>query len=230
MFDLQQAIDDASHVTFLTGAGVSTASGIPDYRSKGGLYDGAQSPEYILSADNLRDHPKAFYAWVTANMYYPDAQPNRIHDVMAALTNRKGTIVTQNVDGLDRRAGAKHLVEYHGSLERVYCQTCHKLFSAAEYLTSMTHEEDGGILRPDIVLYGEMIPPQTSAAALAAVEAADLLILVGTSLQVYPFAGLIQAKNPQATLVAINREPLALPAGAHQVVGDAVTVFDALHV
>lgn len=126
MFDLQTAIDNAHHVTFMTGAGVSTHSGIPDYRSKGGLYANSADPEYLLSADNLRDHPASFYDFVKTRMYYPDAKPNVIHEKMAAITNKKGTIVTQNVDGLDTKAGAHHVVQFHGTLYQVHCQKCGK--------------------------------------------------------------------------------------------------------
>ena len=100
MFDLQTAIQQAKHVTFMTGAGVSTASGIPDYRSKGGLYADQVDPEYALSIDNLQAHHEDFHKFVVNNMYFPAAKPNVIHEKMATITNQKGTIVTQNVDGV----------------------------------------------------------------------------------------------------------------------------------
>lgn len=231
MFALQAAIDSARTVVFLTGAGVSTASGIPDYRSKGGLYaDGSERPEYALSDENLAQHHAHFHQWVLANMFHPEAKPNVIHEKMAAITNAKGTIVTQNVDGLDRAAGAQHVVEFHGNLYRLYCQQCHQRFSYDQYAASDVHAADGGIIRPDIVLYGEPIANAVAQAAVEAIAQADLVIVVGTSLVVYPFAGLLQYAQPDATLVAVNREPLALPAGAHMVVGDAETVFAQLSV
>ncbi|WP_461214520.1 NAD-dependent protein deacylase [Lacticaseibacillus sp. GG6-2] len=230
MFDLQHAIDQADRVAFLTGAGVSTASGIPDYRSKGGLYaDANQKPEYALSDDNLARHHADFHRWVLANMFHPEAKPNVIHETMAAITNAKGTIVTQNVDGLDRQAGAKHVVEFHGNLYRLYCQKCHQTFTFEQYRESDVHAEDGGVIRPDIVLYGEPIAPDVVEAAVAAISSADLLVVVGTSLVVYPFAGLLRYAQPQATLVAVNREALQLPVGAHMVVADAQEVFATLH-
>ncbi|KRN08390.1 NAD-dependent deacetylase (regulatory protein SIR2 family protein) [Lacticaseibacillus paracasei subsp. tolerans DSM 20258] len=206
MFDLQTAIQQAKHVTFMTGAGVSTASGIPDYRSKGGLYADQADPEYALSIDNLQAHHEDFHKFVVNNMYFPAAKPNVIHEKMATITNQKGTIVTQNVDGLDRKAGAEHVVEFHGNLYRIYCQTCHKHFDYETYLKSDVHAADGGILRPDIVLYGEPINPDTVSAAIEAISTADLLIVVGTSFVVYPFAGLIGYAQPEATIVAVNRE------------------------
>ncbi|MFD1486134.1 NAD-dependent protein deacylase [Lacticaseibacillus baoqingensis] len=225
MFDLKKALACAQHVTFMTGAGVSTASGIPDYRSKGGLYADSQRPEYALSADNLAAHHDAFHEWVVKNMYHPAAKPNVIHRVMAAITNEKGTIVTQNVDGLDRQAGAEHVVEFHGNLYRLYCQTCHQAIDYHDYLKSDIHSADGGVIRPDIVLYGEPIASEVLQAAVKAIQQADLLIVVGTSFVVYPFAGLIQYADPKATLAAVNKEPLELPLGAHMVLGDATQVF-----
>ncbi|WP_179394192.1 NAD-dependent protein deacylase [Lacticaseibacillus absianus] len=225
MFALKTAIEAARFVTFLTGAGVSTASGIPDYRSQGGLYAGRDAPEDVLSYDYLQAHHQAFHDWVCANMMHPQARPNVIHTRMAAIANAKGAIVTQNVDGLHTAAGAKHVVEFHGRLDRLYCQTCGELVDPATYRRSDRHAVDGGIIRPGIVLYGEPIAPAVVEAAVAAVQSADLLVVVGTSLQVYPFAGLLREARPAATLVAVNREPLTLPPGAHMVVAPAETVF-----
>jgi NAD-dependent deacetylase len=228
MFDLQTAIDNAHHVTFMTGAGVSTHSGIPDYRSKGGLYANSADPEYLLSADNLRDHPASFYDFVKTRMYYPDAKPNVIHEKMAAITNKKGTIVTQNVDGLDTKAGAHHVVQFHGTLYQVHCQKCGKQVPWQDYLKDMHHQEDGGILRPDIVLYGEGINQDTLIAAVQAVQSADLIVVVGTSFRVYPFAGLIQYAQPTATLVVVNKENIAAGSDIHMIQADALTVFEKL--
>ncbi|MDT3391582.1 MAG: NAD-dependent protein deacetylase, partial [Bacillota bacterium] len=143
MLDLQATIKAAKFVTFLTGAGVSTPSGIPDYRSKNGLYANQQSPEYLLSTENLQQHPADFYQFVKENMYYPQAKPNVIHEKMAAISNEKGAIVTQNVDGLHKAAGAKHVVEFHGNLYHIYCQKCHQDFGYQQYLTSDRHAADG---------------------------------------------------------------------------------------
>ncbi|MFD1393090.1 NAD-dependent protein deacylase [Lacticaseibacillus jixianensis] len=225
MFDLKEAIAQAQFVTFMTGAGVSTASGIPDYRSKGGLYSDLASPEEALSDDNLRLHHQAFHDWVVKKMYYPNAKPNVIHEKMAAITNEKGAIVTQNVDGLHQKGGAKHVIEFHGNLYNIFCQTCGRHFDYQTYLKSDVHEADGGVLRPGIVLYGEPIEPNVIARAVSAIRQADLLVVVGTSFQVYPFAGLIGYARPDAVLAAVNREPIALPAGAHMVLGDATAVF-----
>ncbi|WP_063515913.1 NAD-dependent protein deacylase [Schleiferilactobacillus harbinensis] len=229
MFDLQKAIDTAHNITFMTGAGVSTHSGIPDYRSKGGLYANSADPEYLLSAENLRDHPESFYDFVKNRMYYPDAKPNVIHEKMAEISNEKGTIVTQNVDNLDIKAGAKHVVQFHGTLYKVHCQKCGKQMPWQDYLKDMHHQTDDGILRPDIVLYGEGINQQTLINAVQAVQSADLIVVVGTSFRVYPFAGLIQYARPDAVLVAVNKENIAAGDDIHMIQADALSVFEKLH-
>lgn len=228
MFDLKHAIDQAKFVTFLTGAGVSTLSGIPDYRSKTGLYAGQMQPEYALSHEHLVTDHEGFHRFVVDHMYYPDAKPNVVHRVMARITNQKGAVVTQNVDGLDRLAGTEHLVEFHGNLGNIYCQTCGHTTSVAQYLQSDRHEEDGGIYRPGIVLYGEPIAEPVVEAAIDAVSRADLVIVAGTSFQVYPFAGLIQYADPSAQLVTINREQITLPARAELVLGELDEIFGKL--
>lgn len=225
MFDLKKAIDDAKYVTFLTGAGISTPSGIPDYRSKNGLYSGRERPEYLLSHENLVQHPASFYDFVKTNMYFPEAKPNIIHEKMAEITNEKGAIVTQNVDGLHTKAGAKNVVEFHGNLYDIYCQTCGERVSYRTYLENDHHQKDNGILRPNIVLYQEGIPQQALEGAVAAIEAADLIIVVGTSFQVYPFAALINYRQSDAKLVAVNKEVLKFDFPVTMIKGDAQEVF-----
>lgn len=225
MFDLKKAIQDAKYVTFLTGAGVSTPSGIPDYRSKNGLYSGHERPEYLLSHENLHDHPESFYDFVKANMYFPEAKPNIIHQKMAEITNEKGTIVTQNVDRLHTKAGAKNVVEFHGNLYDIYCQTCGERVDYREYLQDFHHEKDHGILRPNIVLYQEGIPQKALEGAVKAIESADLIVVVGTSFQVYPFASLINYRQRDAQLVAVNKEMLKFNFPVTMIQGDAQDVF-----
>lgn len=120
--ELQQDLDNAKHVVFLTGAGVSTHSGIPDYRSKNGIYNGVQeSPETILSESTLYNRPEFFYHFVMDNMYFPDAKPNLIHEKIAQICNKKGDLITQNIDRLDTKAGNEHVTEFHGNLYNIYC-------------------------------------------------------------------------------------------------------------
>lgn len=145
MNNLKEAIKQAEHIVFLTGAGVSVPSGIPDYRSENGLYAGMSSPEYMLSHTCLVREPEKFYQFVTENMYYPDAVPNTIHRKMAEIEAEKNvTVITQNIDGLHEKAGSKKVVNFHGSLYHCYCQKCGRSVSASDYLQSDIHADCGG--------------------------------------------------------------------------------------
>lgn len=231
---IQEQFDDAKKIVFLTGAGVSTASGIPDYRSKNGLYtnDKTDKPaEYYLSTDCLHDEPKVFYEYEKSNMYYPDAKPNVIHERQAQFTQqRDATVVTQNIDSLYRKAGTKNLIEFHGNLYHVYCQKCHKTVDYKDYLKSMYHENCGGILRPDIVLYGEGLDPVAISKSVDAVSKADLIVIVGTSMRVYPFAGLIDYRSQNADVLAVNEEQLQFSFPFTMVKENAVDFFKDLKV
>lgn len=225
---LATAIQRAQRVAFLTGAGVSTHSGIPDYRSKTGLYAKQADPEYLLSHDNLQAHPADFYEFVTTRMYYPQAQPNAIHREIAALCNRKGTLVTQNVDGLDKQVGNQHVIEFHGNLYDLYCQKCGQKVSYEDYAHDWHHQTDQGVIRPRIVLYGESIDPEVLQAAVIAVASADLVVIVGTSFRVYPFAQLLQYRPANAPIFVVNQEAIAAPDTVQLIQGDALTVFQQL--
>lgn len=225
MEELRQEITDAKRIVFLTGAGVSTASGIPDYRSKNGLYSGQQNPEYLLSAENLRDHPQDFFDFVTKNMFFPEARPNLIHTKMAEISNEKGIVITQNVDGLDKQAGNHHVIEFHGNLYNLYCQVCHQNFTYPEYKKSFIHEQDGGIIRPGITLYSEQIDPNRLENSVKAISQADLIIIVGTSFRVYPFAQLLEYRNPNTKVWAINKEQISNDPTIKMLVADARNVF-----
>ncbi|WP_099221786.1 NAD-dependent protein deacylase [Listeria costaricensis] len=224
----EKMIQAARKIVFLTGAGVSVPSGIPDYRSKGGLYSGVRQPEYLLSEQCLKREPDVFYEFVKNNLYYPDAKPNVIHQKMAEierLPDKTVTIITQNIDGLHEKAGSKQVVNFHGSLYDCYCQKCGQTVPSDVYLHSDQHENCGGIIRPAVVLYGEAIDQRVIEASLAAVRAADLLVIVGTSFQVSPFCNLIDYRQPNAQIVAINRELLTLQAPFTMMTADAATVF-----
>ncbi|HLQ39885.1 MAG TPA: NAD-dependent protein deacylase [Tetragenococcus sp.] len=228
MTKLNQALKEAKKIVFLTGAGVSTASGIPDYRSKNGLYASGDAPEYLLSQTCLLNEPEKQYEFITHNMIYPAAQPNVIHEKMAALTqSSRSDIITQNVDGLHLKAGTdpKRLVEFHGNIYHIYCTKCGKTASLDEYQHSMHHHNCGGVLRTDIVLYEEAIDSNKIERAVAAISQADLIVVVGTSFVVYPFAGLIQYASADAKMLAVNRQRIQLPANAEMIVGDAVDEF-----
>jgi len=228
--EFKTLLNQAKFVTFLTGAGVSVPSGIPDYRSKNGLYKREKynfPPEYMLSHDNLIKHPDVFHDFVVHNMYFPDAKPNIIHQKMAEISNQKGAIVTQNVDKLHTKAGAKNVVEFHGNLyDNIHCLTCGKQFDYHDYLKDFRHHEDNGIIRPGTtVLYGENINPDNFQNAALMVQKADLLVVVGTSFKVYPFAGLLGYSSPEAKLVVINKEDLDIDSSILAIADDATNVF-----
>lgn len=226
MNNLKEAIKQAEHIVFLTGAGVSVPSGIPDYRSKNGLYAGMSSPEYMLSHTCLVREPEKFYQFVTENIYYPDAVPNTIHRKMAEIEAEKNvTVITQNIDGLHEKAGSKKVVNFHGSLYHCYCQKCGRSVSASDYLQSDIHADCGGVVRPDVVLYEEAISESAIDRSLAAIREADLIVIVGTSFRVSPFCNLTDYRNKKARIFAVNKERISLPYPFEMIENDAVKVF-----
>ncbi|EAK9824793.1 NAD-dependent protein deacylase [Listeria monocytogenes] len=227
MNKLNEALKKAEHIVFLTGAGVSVPSGIPDYRSKNGLYAGMSSPEYMLSHTCLVREPEKFYQFVTENTYYPDAEPNAIHTKMAEIEAEKDvTIITQNIDGLHEKAGSKKVVNFHGSLYHCYCQKCGMSVTAQEYLKSDIHSGCGGVIRPDVVLYEEAISESAIDQSLAAIRQADLIVIVGTSFRVSPFCNLTDYRNKKARIFAVNKERISLPYPFEMMESDAVKVFE----
>lgn len=228
---IQQMFDDAKRIVFLTGAGVSTASGIPDFRSANGLYTQDKNAEYYLSHRYFSSDPEGFYEFCKKNLYFPDAKPNVIHQKQAALTNQdRATVISQNIDNLYEEAGATHLIDFHGNLYHVYCEQCGETVPVADYLKSRLHEKDGGPLRPDIVLYDEGIKQDDIMNSVRALQAADLVVIVGTSMKVYPFAGLLEYRNRDARVLAINQQELHLPCDFTMVQTDATKFFDELRV
>ena len=228
---IQAAFDDAKHIVFLTGAGVSTASGIPDFRSANGLYSQNQNAEYYFSHRYFASDPEGFYEFCKKNLYFPDAKPNVIHEKQAALTQQdRATVITQNIDNLYEEAGTKHLVDFHGNLYHVYCEKCGQTVPVEEYLKSRIHKLDDGPLRPDIVLYDEGIKQQNIIDAVKAMQTADLVVIVGTSMKVYPFAGLLEYRNKNAKVIAINRQKLSFSFDFEMVQEDATKFFEELRV
>lgn len=231
MGTLAESLASSERIVFLTGAGVSVPSGIPDYRSKNGLYTGRENPEYLLSATCLRNEPDKFYTFVRDNMYYPDAEPNAIHEKMAEIERRAGkqvTVVTQNIDGLHEKAGSRNVVEFHGSLYRCHCQKCGMTVRSEQYLESDKHENCGGIIRPEVVLYEENLPEDAINGALAAITKADLIVIVGTSFKVSPFCNLTDYRKRGSTVFAVNQELLRLPFQYTMIQDDAVSIFKEL--
>lgn len=227
--ELQTDINNAQHIVFLTGAGISTHSGIPDYRSKNGIYDGVQeSPETILSDSTLFNRPEFFHEFVMNNMYFPTAKPNLIHEKIAHFCNEKGNLITQNIDTLDTKAGNQHVTEFHGNLYNIYCTKCHQRVSYEEYAKSYLHKDCGGIIRPGIVLYGESIDPKVLNQSVEIMQKSDLIIICGTSFVVYPFAQLLAYRKEDAKIYSINKTEIPTP-GVTQIIGDALTAFQNLN-
>lgn len=181
-------------ILFFGGAGTSTESGIPDFRSSGGIY--SKAPEEWLSSTYLYNHSGEFYDFYKSTMLYPDAQPNRGHEILAEWEEqgRLLGVITQNIDGLHQRAGSKNVVELHGSVERNYCDICKKKYSLRDILAQagIPHCSCGGMIRPDVVLYAEMLDEGVISRAVDLLRRAELLIVGGTSLVVYPAAGMLQ--------------------------------------
>ena len=226
--DRQKAIgmiEQAQSIVFLTGAGISTASGIPDYRSLAGAYQGIEHPEYLLSHTCLINEPEKFYSFVQT-LYHPTAEPNIVHLRIAELEKSKNIwVISQNIDGLHAVAGTQHLVNFHGNLYDCYCQKCGRLISAKEYLRSDYHEQCGGQIRPNIVLYEEGLDEQTIKLATEVIAKAELIVIVGTSFQVHPFCDLIHYAADSATILVINQTLVHLNKEAYFLKEKAEEVF-----
>ncbi len=207
---LQQWIDESERIVFFGGAGVSTESGIPDFRSVDGLYNQkyAWPPEQILSRSFFDAQPEEFYRFYRDKMLCLDAQPNAAHKKLAELeeAGKLRSVVTQNIDGLHQMAGSKRVWELHGSVHRNYCMRCRKPYPVEDIKegTGVPKCSCGGTIKPDVVLYEEGLDSATIEGAVADIRAADLLIIGGTSLAVYPAAGLINYFRGNR-LVLINK-------------------------
>ncbi len=194
---LQKMIDESSRIVFFGGAGVSTESGIPDFRSADGIYHQQYkySPEQVVSHTFFMRYPEAFYEFYKEKMMALDAKPNPAHMKLAELekAGKLTAVVTQNIDGLHQAAGSRNVYELHGSIHRNYCMKCGKFYDA-EYVKNydgVPRCECGGMIKPDVVLYEESLDQNTIQEAVRAISQADMLIIGGTSLVVYPAAGFI---------------------------------------
>lgn len=207
---LQQIIDDSKNIVFFGGAGVSTESGIPDFRSADGLYhqEYKYSPEQIISHSFFLRYPEAFYEFYKEKMMYLTAKPNSAHIKLAELekAGKLLAVVTQNIDGLHQEAGSKKVFELHGSIHRNYCMKCRKFYDAEFVKNSegVPHCECGGVVKPDVVLYEEGLDQNVIERTLMAISSADTLIIGGTSLVVYPAAGFVDYFHGKH-LVVINK-------------------------
>lgn len=209
---LKAWIADSHRIVFFGGAGVSTESGIPDFRSVDGLYHQSYRfpPETILSHTFFLKQTEEFYRFYRDKMLPLDAKPNAAHRRLAALEQegRLSAVITQNIDGLHQAAGSKQVLELHGSIHRNYCMTCGKAYPAKYMLDSagVPHCSCGGLIKPDVVLYEEALNDDTVTAAVQAIRSCDMLIIGGTSLSVYPAAGLIRYYTG-SRLVILNLSP-----------------------
>lgn len=209
---LQDWISESRRIVFFGGAGVSTESGIPDFRSTDGLYSQHYDypPETILSHKFFVENPEEFYRFYREKMLCLTAKPNRAHLKLAELEKAGllAAVITQNIDGLHQAAGSRKVLELHGSVHRNYCQKCGRFFTAEEILqsTGVPRCSCGGTVKPDVVLYGENLKDDTLLASVEALQNADCVIIGGTSLAVYPAAGLLRYYRGKR-LVLINKTP-----------------------
>ena len=245
---LQHMIDKANHIVFFGGAGTSTDSGLPDFRGANGLYKGANSPEEILSHGYYVKHTKDFFDFYRENMIFDGkAKPTEIHEKLVVLEKKHklDAIITQNIDSLHQMAGSKNVIELHGTSATNTCRRCRAKYTAkwmlgTKNIPRCTQLVDGpggqkvacgGIVKPDIVLYGEKLPVRALNKAYMAVKGADLMIVAGTSLVVYPAAGLISELSEDCKLVIINNDKTGADEAADLIIHENIlSVFKQLEV
>ena len=223
---LRKWVKESDHIVFFGGAGVSTESGIPDFRSTDGLYHQQYDypPETILSRSFFEENPREFFRFYRYKMLYLDAQPNAAHQKLAQLEKdgKLQAVITQNIDGLHQKAGSQRVLELHGSVLRNHCQKCGTPYG----VDAIVHSEGvprctcGGIIKPDVVLYEEALDEDVLMQAVSAIRRAEVLIIGGTSLTVYPAAGLVRYYRGNK-LVVINKTRLPMT-GADLVIEGAI--------
>lgn len=229
--ELKTIIEGSSNIVFFGGAGVSTESNIPDFRSETGLYKTKNNysypPEVMLSHTFFKNHPEDFFEFYRAKMIFKDAKPNPSHYALAEL-EKQGKIravITQNIDGLHQAAGSKNVLELHGSVHRNYCLSCRKHYDLDFILNSSSIiprcEKCGGMVRPDVVLYEEGLDNEVINKTVKYIRNADVLIVGGTSLVVYPAASLIRYFNG-SKLVLINKSTTPYDKDADLIISDSI--------
>jgi len=229
---LQNAINEANSIVFFSGAGMSTASGIPDFRSSTGLYKNVYRAEEMLSHTFFMANPKDFYEFYKDKMIYKDALPNYAHEFISKLQDKKEVyVVTQNIDGLHQQANNKRVYELHGSIHRNYCMKCHKFYGLEKILEDdIPYCECGGLVKPDVVLYEEGLDEKTIANSINAIASCDLLIVCGTSLNVYPAASFIRYFRGKH-LAIVNRDATPYDNNCDIVIhDDLVKTFKAIEI
>lgn len=228
---LTQILKESNNIVFFGGAGVSTASGIPDFRSSNGLWNEKLkinfTPEQLVSHTFFMKYPEEFFKFYKDKLIYQDAKPNNAHKALAKLEEigKLKAVVTQNIDGLHQMAGSKTVYELHGSVHRNYCTKCHKFFDLDSMLAldgNIPHcDKCGGVVKPDVVLYEEGLDNATIEGAIRAISSADLLIIGGTSLVVYPAASFINYYRGK-DMVLINKSSTGYDNEASLVINDAI--------
>ncbi|MCR3955895.1 MAG: NAD-dependent protein deacylase [Gudongella sp.] len=227
---LAEIIKTSNNIVFFGGAGVSTESNIPDFRSETGIYSTKNKygyePEYLLSHSFFRDHQKEFFNYYRDNMLYPDAKPNKAHLALARLEGmgKLKAVITQNIDGLHQLGGSKNVLEIHGSVHRNYCLSCHETYPREKIISSdsvPTCDKCGGIVRPDVVLYEEGLDMDVMERSVDYIRMADVLIVGGTSLNVYPAAGLVEYFRGRE-LVLINKTATGYDGRATLILRDSI--------
>lgn len=227
--ELRKIIEENDNIVFFGGAGVSVPSGIPDFRSADGIYSQAYksvlNPEIIISHSFFMRHPDEFYEFYKDKMIYENAEPNDAHYALAELERRGklNAVITQNIDGLHQKAGSKRVLELHGTIHYNYCMKCGKRYGLDHILKSegVPKCSCGGIVRPDVVLYEEGLDGHTVEMSRAFVQAADVLIVGGTSLKVYPAAGYVH-EFVGKKLVLINKSATDMDSEADLVINDDI--------
>lgn len=208
--NFKQIINESKNIVFFGGAGVSTESQIPDFRSSGGIFsqEYKYSPEIMLSHTFFTNNTEEFYKFYKEKMIFKDAKPNMAHKALSILENsgRLLGVITQNIDGLHQAAGSKNVLELHGSVHRNHCTRCYHLFPLSYVLETFGVPlcNCGGVVKPDVVLYEEPLNPKTTEKAINLIKKADVLIVGGTSLNVYPAAGMIDVFRGNH-LILINK-------------------------
>lgn len=233
---LQSIVDESDNIVFFGGAGVSTESGIPDFRSVDGLYNQKYKypPETIISHSFYRRNPEEFYRFYKDKMLFPEAKPNKAHMKLAELeaAGKLKAVITQNIDGLHQMAGSRRVIELHGSVHRNYCERCHKFYDLRYVIDApgVPKCSCGGTIKPDVVLYEEGLNNQDIEDAIHYISEADTLIIGGTSLVVYPAAGLIRYFRGRH-LVVINMSPTQSDREVDLLITDKIgSVLDQIHV
>lgn len=227
ILQLKQWITDSDNIVFFGGAGVSTESGIPDFRSQDGLYNQQYDypPETIISHSFYKKNPEEFYRFYKNKMLFPEAKPNDAHLALAKLEQegKLKAVITQNIDGLHQAAGSKEVLELHGSVLRNYCERCGEFYSLSDILESsgVPRCKCGGRIKPDVVLYEEGLDMDTIKKAVFYISHADMLIIGGTSLTVYPAAGLIDYYKGNK-LVLINKSITPMDSQANLVISGKI--------